>query len=160
MTHNVAVMVVQAGQRESDDASPDQARRSLLAVEAGGRAAMAELRHVMGLLTMSGMAQDRSTLFRSRVSTNSGAVRSRSRHWRPGRADGDRALRPASWGVDLAAYRVVQEALTNTVKYAPGAHVRIDVDYGPESLRVEVADTGYLRRLGRHWQWPRPDRPT
>jgi signal transduction histidine kinase len=49
---------------------------------------------------------------------------------------------PLPAGVDLAAYRVVQEALTNTVKYAPGAHVQINVDYGPESLRVEVADTG------------------
>ena len=47
-------MVVQAGAaRKVIDASPDQARRPLLAVEAGGRAAMAELRHVMGLFTMS-----------------------------------------------------------------------------------------------------------
>jgi signal transduction histidine kinase len=44
--------------------------------------------------------------------------------------------------MDLAAYRVVQEALTNTMKHAIGAEVRIAIDYAAHTLRVEVTDTG------------------
>ncbi|GJF34746.1 hypothetical protein KNE206_74460 [Kitasatospora sp. NE20-6] len=50
--------------------------------------------------------------------------------------------RPLPPGVELAAYRVVQEALTDTVKHASGATAAVTVEYGPERLRVEVTDTG------------------
>ncbi|GDY70951.1 hypothetical protein SAV31267_004360 [Streptomyces avermitilis] len=50
--------------------------------------------------------------------------------------------RPLPPGLELAAYRVVQEALTNTVKHASGAAAAVTVEYGPEQLRVEVTDTG------------------
>jgi signal transduction histidine kinase len=49
---------------------------------------------------------------------------------------------PLTAGVDLTAYRVVQEALTNTLKHAAGSSVRIAVDYAADAVRVEVADTG------------------
>lgn len=44
--------------------------------------------------------------------------------------------------LELAAYRVVQEALTNTVKHASGATAAVTVEYGPRRLRVEVTDAG------------------
>jgi signal transduction histidine kinase len=50
--------------------------------------------------------------------------------------------RPVPPGVELAAYRVVQEALTNTVKHASGATADVVVDYAVDHLRVEVTDTG------------------
>ncbi|TDB72500.1 sensor histidine kinase, partial [Actinomadura sp. KC216] len=45
-------------------------------------------------------------------------------------------------GVELAAYRIVQEALTNARRHAPGAAVDVDVDYTPGALRVSVRDNG------------------
>jgi signal transduction histidine kinase len=125
------------------DVSPDKARQSLLAVEAGGRAAMAELRHVMGLLTMSGDGPEPIDLVPQpgldQLPELAGRVRATGV---PVELTVTGTPAPLPAGVDLAAYRVVQEALTNTVKHAPGAHVQINVDYGLESLRVEVADTG------------------
>ena len=51
---------------------------------------------------------------------------------------------PLPPGADLAAYRVVQEALTNTVKHAPGASAQITITYSPDAVTVDVADTGGL----------------
>ncbi|MFE2868194.1 sensor histidine kinase [Embleya sp. NPDC059259] len=53
------------------------------------------------------------------------------------------ALRPAYPSIELAAYRITQEALTNTAKHAgPGATARVHLDYGDTALRVEITDTG------------------
>lgn len=46
-------------------------------------------------------------------------------------------------GLDLAAYRIIQEALTNVLKHAPGAHARLVLRYRPEALDLEVLDDGY-----------------
>ena len=147
VSHNVSVMVVQAGAaRKVLDKSPDLAREALLAVEDSGRAAMAELRHVMGLLTMTSQGGDpagSADLARSRVW-------SRSRHWSSASATAACALDlaiegdviPLPSGLDLAAYRVVQEALTNAVKHAVGALIRVTLDYSPQRLKVDVVDTG------------------
>jgi signal transduction histidine kinase len=50
--------------------------------------------------------------------------------------------RPLAAGVDLSAYRIVQEALSNAARYAPGALVRVAVHYGGQRLRVSVTDDG------------------
>ena len=179
VTHNVSVMVIQAGAaRKVMQASPDQAHDALLAVEAGGRAAMTELRHVMGLLTMDGEdgggapppgraspgpapAATPATPGRHPAAPAApGLVGAAALAPQPGldrlealvqrvrdtgmatelRVTGDR--RPLPPGLELAAYRVVQEALTNTVKHAVGARAAVLVDYGLDELRVEVTDTG------------------
>lgn len=144
VTHNVSVMVIQAGAaRKIMETDASQAREALLAVESGGRAAMAELRHVMGLLTMDGSSDapsdltpqpglDRLEALVQRV-RDAGTPVSLTVTGRP------RALLP---GVELAAYRVVQEALTNTVKHASGASAAAVVEYGSDQLRVSVTDTG------------------
>jgi signal transduction histidine kinase len=144
VTHNVAVMVVQAGAaRKMIDVSPDQARQAMLAVEAGGRAAMAELRHVMGLLTMSGDGPQPDELAPQPSLDQLPALTSRVREAGvPVELTVTGASTPLPAGVDLAAYRVVQEALTNTVKHAPGARVQISVDYRAEAVQVEVVDSG------------------
>ena len=50
-----------------------------------------------------------------------------------------RALDP---GIELSAYRIVQEALTNALKHADGARARVDVRYEPAALEIRVADHG------------------
>lgn len=147
VTHNVSVMVIQAGAaRKVMDAAPDRAREALLAVEAGGRTAMAELRQVMGLLTMPGDDPDPTAA--TDLAPQPGLNRV------PALTDRVRATgvpveltvtgtpAPLPAGADLAAYRVVQEALTNAVKHAAGAHVRVTVDHTPGAVHIEVTDTG------------------
>ncbi|MFD9902784.1 sensor histidine kinase [Streptomyces sp. NPDC059063] len=143
VTHNVSVMVIQAGAaRKVMDAAPDQSKAALLAVEAGGRAAMAELRHVMGLLAapdhespdglepQPGLGQLDALVERVRAAGTSV------------RCAVSLPPDPPPPGVDLAAYRVVQEALTNTIKHAPGADASVTVRCSEDALEIEVTDTG------------------
>ena len=153
VTHNVSVMVIQAGAaRTVLDSHPELAKEAMLAVEAGGRAAMAELRHVMGLLAVSGTGASREPV--------NGRPSPDELEPQPGlgqltvlvqrvRAAGlpvtlSMALPPLALpsGVDLAAYRVVQEALTNTIKHAVGAESAITITHDDHWLEIEVRDTG------------------
>jgi signal transduction histidine kinase len=147
VTHNVSVMVIQAGAaRKVMRANPDQARDALLAVEAGGRAAMTELRHVMGLLTMDRDGPDPAAT--TGLTPQPGLDRLEALVQRvrdtgiPVELTVTGQPRPLLPGVELTAYRVVQEALTNTVKHAAGATATVLVEYGTDELRIEVADTG------------------
>ncbi len=141
VTHNVSVMVVQAGAARSVLASsPEQAREALLAVEASGRTAMGELRHLLGLLAPAdgddavlvpqpGAGQVPSLVERVRAAGLSVELS----------VTGERALPP---GVDLAAYRVVQEALTNVIKHAGAAGAAVTMEYRPDDLLITVTDDG------------------
>ncbi|MFD6286634.1 sensor histidine kinase [Streptomyces sp. NPDC060205] len=165
VTHNVSVMIIQAGAaRKIMRTSPEQAGEALLAVEAGGRAAMTELRHVMGLLTMAAEGEDGSDGEGGGRGTAEGADPAGAvvaeLAPQPGLDQLEKLVgrvrdtglpvaltvtgppRPLPPGLELAAYRVVQEALTNTVKHASGATAAVTVAYGPQRLRIEVTDTG------------------
>ena len=143
VTHNVSVMVIQTGAaRKVMDAEPDLSKRAMLEVEASGRAAMSELRHVMGLLSTSedespdglepqpGLDQLGALVERVRAA---GMTVNVAVSLPPG------ALPP---GVDLTAYRVVQEALTNTIKHASGAAATVTIGHHGDRLEIEVTDTG------------------
>lgn len=147
VTHNVSVMVIQAGAaRKVMNTSPDQASEALLAVEAGGRSAMAELRQVMGLLSRDGTNGD--TGADSDLSPAPGLDRLESLvagvcdAGLPTTLSVSGGVRPLAPGIELAAYRVVQEALTNAMKHASGAVATVTVEYGATRLRVEIVDTG------------------
>lgn len=142
VTHNVSVMVVMAGAaRKTLDRSPEQATAALLEVEAAGRSAMSELRQVMGLLTES--VRDRHQLEPQPGLDQLGTLVARIRATGVPiayRVEGE--PRPLPPGLDLTAYRAVQEALTNTVKHAAGARVEILVTYHGAELAMEIADSG------------------
>jgi signal transduction histidine kinase len=141
VTHNVSVMVVQAGAARSVlDSSPADARAALLAVEASGRTAMSELRHLLGLLAPAG--GDEAALV---PQPGAGQVPSLVERVRAAglsvelTVTGARDLPP---GVDLAAYRVVQEALTNVIKHAGTARAAVVLEYRPDDLLITVTDDG------------------
>jgi signal transduction histidine kinase len=147
MTHNVSVMVIQAGAaRKIMESSPDQARKALLAVEASGRSAMTELRHVMGLLTMDSDGVDLSGAADLAPQPGLDGLDTLVQRLRDTgvpvelTVTGQRGPLPP--GIELTVYRLVQEALTNTVKHAAGAAVQVTIEFGGDHVRVEVTDTG------------------
>ncbi|MBA2892411.1 sensor histidine kinase [Nonomuraea soli] len=146
VTHNVNVMVIQAGAaRKVMDAAPERSKQAMMAVEASGRAAMAELRHVMGLLAgpgepgrtpadglepQPGLDQLDSLIERVRAA---GVTVS---------AEVAAPPEPLPPGVELAAYRVVQEALTNVMKHADGARASVTIRYHEDGMEIEISDSG------------------
>ncbi|MCA2215020.1 sensor histidine kinase [Jidongwangia harbinensis] len=147
VTHNVSVMVIQAGAaRKVMERSPEQAREALLAVEASGRSAMTELRHVMGLLTMEDDGPDHAGAPELAPQPGLDGLDALVRRVRQTGVPVDLAVTgragPLPSGIELTVYRLVQEALTNTVKHASGATVRVSLDYREDHVQVEVTDTG------------------
>jgi DNA-binding NarL/FixJ family response regulator len=156
VTHNVSVMVVQAGAaRKVLASSPGDAEEALLAVEASGRTAMAELRSLLGLLSPPADGTCDAVL-----------------HPQPGLAELDALIgrvsaaglpvnlrvsgepRPLPPGADLAAYRVVQEALTNVLRHAGESAASVRATGAAVDLRRETRRRPPARRrlaaAGRH----------
>ena len=142
VTHSVSVMVVQAGAARRKLAHhPDASNQALLAVEATGREALHELRGFLGVLDGNGHTPldlapqpglaDLDALVQ-RVSDAGLPVEVSLR--------GENAPLPPA--ADLAAYRVVQEALTNALKYAERARTEVVLDYRDAGLALEVVDEG------------------
>ena len=147
VTHNVSVMVVQAGAgRRVLDSSPGDAREAMLAIEASGRTAMTELRHLLGLLAPSGAPEldgpeDQGALHPQPGLDEVPALVDRVRS--AGLAVELRVTgtqRGLSQGRDLAAYRVVQEALTNVIKHADGARAQVRIEYRAHDLIIDVSN--------------------
>ncbi|MFI6792853.1 sensor histidine kinase [Nonomuraea sp. NPDC050383] len=150
VTHNVNVMVIQAGAaRKVMETAPARSKEAMLAVEAGGRAAMAELRHVMGLL--AGPESERAGSGADGLEPQPGLDRLDSLIERvraagvPVSAEISPPPGPLPPGVELAVYRVVQEALTNTIKHAAGAAASVTIGHRGDWLEIEVTDTGGRR---------------
>jgi signal transduction histidine kinase len=152
VTHNVSVMVVQAGAaRRILAGSPDDARAALLAVEASGRTAMVELQHLLGLLSPidgmqpepgSGEAETAPLRPQPGLGRLQALVERVSAAGLPVRlavTGPPRALPP---GLDLTAYRVVQEALTNAMKHAGPASAVVTLAYREEAVVIDVSDDG------------------
>jgi signal transduction histidine kinase len=159
VTHNVSMMVVQAGAaRRILGASPDEARSALLAIEESGRGAITELQHMLGLLTQPGdpdrpdgpdaaapaAARDTASL---RPQPSLGQVRPlidkvTATTGLPVELRVSGTPRALPSGMDLAAYRVIQEALTNVIKHAGRSAATVTLDYRDDALVVEIADSG------------------
>jgi signal transduction histidine kinase len=147
VTHNVSVMVVQAGAaRMAVASSPDEATEALRAVEESGRTAIAELRNLLGVLSPAGAGvelrpQPGLGELDELISRLSAAGLCVELHVQG-------TPQPLPPGADLAAYRVVQEALTNVLRHAGRAATSVLVHWG-ETLVLTVSDAG--RRPSAPW---------
>lgn len=141
VAHAVSVIVVQAGAaRTILDRDPERARQALVQIEDTGRAGLAELRRLLGVLEAEGEEAVRTPQpGLDRLDELLETVRATGL---PVEATVEGAPRPLSPGVDLAVYRLVQEALTNAMKHAGDAHAHVRLRYREHALDVEVADDG------------------
>ena len=141
IAHSVSVMVVQAAAAgDVFDANPARAREALASIEATGREALAELRRLLGQVRTD--AGDASFAPQPGLGALAGLA---EQVRRAGIAvdvnvEGVPIELPA--GVDLAAYRVAQEAITNALKHASASKVAVTVRYRDEHVEVEVVDDG------------------
>ncbi|MFF5112811.1 sensor histidine kinase [Streptosporangium sp. NPDC000509] len=143
IAHSVSVIVVQAAAADDVfDEHPDQARAALRSIEAAGREALGELRGLLAVVRpgaeaalqhpQPGLDRLGELVEPFRAAGLQVAVR-----WEDTGADG--ALPP---GVDLAAYRIVQEALTNTLRHAGAGRAEVTVRVGSGMLELDILDDG------------------
>jgi signal transduction histidine kinase len=141
VAHNVSVMVVQAGaERHALGDEQSSTHATLTSIEQAGRQALAEARRLLGMLRRNGDAEglepqpsiDHIDLLVEQIERAGLPVRLA--------VEGERTPLPA--GVDLCAYRIVQEGLTNALKHAGPAHAEVVLRYEPRGLDVEVRDDG------------------
>jgi signal transduction histidine kinase len=140
LAHNLSVMVVQASAaRRIVDRNPDKAIEVAELIERTGREALAEIRHMFGAVrrgdpeALSGppsLARVDELARRARAA-GLGVVL---------RVVGEPVELPS--GIDLTAYRIVQEALTNALKHAGSARASVTVAYEPNELVLTVEDDG------------------
>jgi signal transduction histidine kinase len=140
VAHSMGVIAVQAGVgAHVIDTDPAEAKRSLEAISGTSRSTLAEIRRILGVLRDDGGATYQPA---------------------PGLADLDHLVgdfevaglpvavstsgdaTPLPPGVDLTAYRIVQEALTNALKHAGPAHACVAVEYRPGEVRLKISDDG------------------
>jgi signal transduction histidine kinase len=140
VTHNVSVMVVQAGAaRLAVTRSPEEATEALRSVEASGRTAIAELRNLLGVLRPPGA--DVALRPQPGLGELEELIRRVSAAGLSVDLLVDGTPQPLPPGADLAAYRVVQEALTNVLRHAGKAATSVMVHWG-EQLVITVSNTG------------------
>ncbi len=143
VSHNVSVMVIQAGAaRQVLATEPAEAEAALLAVEAAGRDTMAELRHLLGLLAPSADGSPEELSPQPSLSRLSPLIDRIAFAGLPVDVRISGEPRPLPAGVDVTAYRIIQEALTNALKHGDGVKAEVTVRYADNALRVEVLNTG------------------
>jgi signal transduction histidine kinase len=146
VAHHVSVMTVQAGAaRRILDKDPERTREALSTIEEVGRTALSEMRRIVGVLRTDRDAEPTGRELAPQPGVHDiGSLVDQVREtglsvqlWIEGQ------LRALSPGVDLAAFRLVQEALTNTLKHAgPQARAWVRLRYDERQLTVEIEDNG------------------
>jgi signal transduction histidine kinase len=140
VAHSVVVMVVQAGAaRQLVRSKPDRATEALLAVEESGREALGELRHVLGLLTNDG---ETPLIPQLGLASLPALVERIKNAGLPVTLRIDGAPRHLPPGIDIASYRIIQEALTNALKHSGGAPTEVVVTYDENEIRLAIVDDG------------------
>jgi signal transduction histidine kinase len=141
VAHSVSVMTVQAGGvRRLLQPQQEREREALMQIEETGRQALAEMRRLLGILRQP---TEQPTL---KPQPGMGSLGDLIKQVREAglpveyRVQGDPVVLPP--GVDLSAYRIVQEALTNALKHAGPARAKVAVRYGADALELEIENDG------------------
>ncbi|MEU3874383.1 MULTISPECIES: sensor histidine kinase [Streptomyces] len=145
VAHNVSVMVVQAdGAAYVLDASPDQAKQALSTISATGRQALAEMRRLLGVLRTEESGESGGEYVPQPDVERIGELVEQVRTaGLPVDFTIEGAPRPLPSGVELTAYRIVQEALTNTRKHGgPDVGASVRLTYFDDGLGLLVEDDG------------------
>ncbi|HZI97497.1 MAG TPA: histidine kinase [Actinomycetales bacterium] len=140
VAHGVSVMVVQADAAEEMlGRDPARTVAPLQNIQRTGREALTDLRRLLGVMQPPNDADLQPQPGLDRVETLLERVRAAGLSVELGVRGTPVRLAP---GVDLAAYRIVQESLTNVLKHAGATHARVDLHYRPPHVHVEVRDDG------------------
>jgi signal transduction histidine kinase len=143
LAHNISLINVQASVAlRVNQQLPEQARTALTAIKDASREGLGELRTVLDVLRQTedptaapgwpapGLAQVQELVEGAKLAGLDAGVE----------VEGEPFPLPAS--VDLAAYRIAQEALTNVIRHAQAMAVRVHVVYGPDELQIRIEDDG------------------
>jgi signal transduction histidine kinase len=141
LAHSISVINVQAGVAvHLLDKQPDQARRALIAINDASKEAMRELRATLGVLRQSDDVETRAPApGLDRLGELVESARATGLDVRLTTTGEPVRLPPA---VDLAAYRIVQECLTNVTRHAGAAHAAVSISHAPSEVRITVEDDG------------------
>jgi signal transduction histidine kinase len=147
VAHAMSVITVQAGvARYIDDALPARTSAALATIESTGRQALRDMRQLLGVLRAEGEQV---------ASSPAPALADLDELVEGLRAAGTSVelrvggeVRQLPEGLELSAYRIVQEALTNVVKHAATDRARVDLRYEPRELAIEIVDDGAGARAG------------
>jgi signal transduction histidine kinase len=142
IAHNVSVMVVQAeGASYALDNSPETTRRALGTIAETGRTALAEMRRLLGVLRSEPRSPDRAP--QPGVDQLEDLLEQVRAAGLPVHFSVEGVPVPLPQGMALAAYRIVQESLTNTRKHGgPRVTAQVSLHYGEDGLRMLVRDDG------------------
>jgi signal transduction histidine kinase len=140
VAHAISVIVLQArgGRRSLDD--PPEARRAFDAIESTGSQALAEMRRLLGLLRKED--EELSLAPQPSLSSLDALAAQVTEAGLPVEVTIEGGVRELPPGIDLSAFRIVQEALTNALKHAGPATAHVVVHFGEDDLELEIVDTG------------------
>jgi signal transduction histidine kinase len=154
VAHSVSVILLQVGAARMRALGQPDITQPLHAAEASGRQALAELRHLLGVLKDFPAEepdgdQDAAERMPDAPQPSIAALDQLAAAVRAAGLDLDLAIvgqvRPLPPGLELSVYRIVQEALTNVLKHAQASMARVRVDYGPDAVIIDVTDDGTVR---------------
>ncbi len=141
VAHHVSVMVVQAeAARRVLAAEPELAADALESVQGTGREALAEMRRMLGVLREVDSPDNRRP--QPSLERLDALIETVREAGLAVELEIEGTPRPIPVGIDLSAYRIVQEALTNTIKHGGKASARVRLRYGERELELEVVDNG------------------
>jgi signal transduction histidine kinase len=149
VAHSMSIIAVQSGVGAHVlDSQPEEARKALDAVEVTSRQALTEMRRLLGVLRQEAEPAGSLTPSPGLAEVDALAAEVAKAGARVEvRIEGTRPELPL--GLDLSAYRIVQEALTNVVRHAGPATAWVRIRYAADAVDLEVVDDGLVSAFGR-----------